>query len=95
MSDEYQSVYDTLYRIYQRHRRDHPENGDSAQMCCMWSTDAPPDSVEGTPPIDDIEDAFAISIDDDTAMELYDMHLGEAARKILEMMISFGSIGLV
>lgn len=85
MKDEYQSVYETLYRIYQRHRRNHVENGDSKQMCCMWSTSDPPDIIEDTPPFDDIEDAFGISIDDDVALELYDMHLDEAARKIVEM----------
>lgn len=85
MKNEYQSVYDTLHRIYQRHRRNHPENDDSQQICCMWSTDNPPDIIEGTPPFDDIEDALAISIDDDAALELYDMHLDEATRKMLEM----------
>ncbi len=84
MKTDYQSVLDTLQRIYQKHRRDHPENGDSQQMCCMWSTDDPPDIIEGTPPFDDIEDAFGITVDDDAALELYDMHLDEAARRILE-----------
>jgi hypothetical protein len=85
MKDKYQSVYEKLQRTYQRHRRNHPENGDYEQMCCMWSTNDPPDIIEGTPPFDDIEDAFAISIADDVALELYDMHLDEAARKIMEM----------
>lgn len=85
MKDKYQSAYKTLHMIYQRHRRNHPENGDSKQMCCMWSTDDPPDIIEGTPPFDDIEEAFGISIDDNAAIELYDMHLDEAARKCLEM----------
>ena len=51
----------------------------------MWSTDDPPDIIEGTPPFDDVEDAFGISIDDDAALDLYDMHLDGAAGKILEM----------
>jgi hypothetical protein len=85
MKDKYQSVYEKLQRIYQRHRHNHPENGDYEQMCCMWSTNDPPDIIEGTPPFDGIEDAFAISIADDVALELYDMHLDEAARKIMEM----------
>lgn len=85
MKNDYQTVYDTLHRIYQSHRRDHPENGDSEQMCCMWSTDDPPDIIEDTPPFDDIEAAFNILVDDDAALELYDMHLGEAAKKIMDM----------
>ncbi len=85
MKDDYKSVYDVLHRIYQMHRRGYPENSDSKQMCCMWSTNDPPDIIEGTLPFDDIEDAFGISIDDDEALELYDMHLDEAARKIFEI----------
>ncbi len=85
MKDEYQSVYDLLHRIYKRHRRNHPENPDSEQMACMWSTNDPPDIIEGTPPFDDIEDTLGISIDDDTALELYDMYLDEAARKLIEI----------
>jgi len=85
MKDEYQSVYDTLHRIYQKHRRKYQENGDSKQMCCMWSTDDPPDIIEGTPPFDDIEEAFGITVDDDTALEFYDMYLDKAATRIVEM----------
>jgi hypothetical protein len=85
MENKYQSVYEKLQRIYQKHRRNHPENGDSKQMCCMWSTSDPPDIIEDTPPFDDIEEEFSISISDDVALELYDMHLDEAARKIMEI----------
>ena len=85
MKTEYQTVYEVLYQIYETHRRHHPENADSEQMCCMWSTDDPPDIIEGTPPLTDIENAFGISIDDDAALELYDLRLDEAARKIIEM----------
>jgi len=51
----------------------------------MWSTNDPPDIIEGTSPFDDIEDTFSISISDDDAVELYDMDLDEAARKIMEI----------
>jgi hypothetical protein len=85
MNDEQRRAYETLHRIYQKHRRQYRENGDSKQMCCMWSTDDPPDIIGGTPPFDDIEDAFGIAVDDDAALELYDMHLDEAVDRILEM----------
>ena len=85
MTDDVKAVYETLHRIYQKHRRKYRENGDSNQMCCMWSTDDPPDIIEGTPPFDDIEDAFGITVDDDTALELHDMHLDDAALRILEI----------
>lgn len=86
MQKNFATVHKKLHQIYQKHRRTHPENGDSKQMCCMWSTNDPPDIIEGTPPFEDIEEAFDITVDDDTAMELYDMDLDEAARKIMDMM---------
>ena len=85
MFDDYQAVYDTLLAIHQKHSRVYPENGKAKQMCCMWSTKNPPDIIEGTLPFEDIEDAFDLTIDGDTAMELYDMDLDEAARKILDL----------
>ena len=85
MTSDHQSIYDVLHRIYQRHRRQHPENRDTKQMCLMWSTNDLPDIIEETPPFDDIEKAFGISIDDDTALDLYDMDLDDAAARILEM----------
>jgi hypothetical protein len=86
MTDDYANVYETLHLIYQKHRRQYREHDDdSKQMCCMWSTNDPPDIIEGTPPFDDIEDAFGITVDDDAAMEFFDMNLDEATRKIVEM----------
>ena len=85
MSDDFQTVYKALHRIYETYRRLYPENPNSEQICCMWSTDTPPDIIEGTPPLTDIEDAFDISIDNDTALELYDTRLDEAARRIIEL----------
>jgi len=86
MKNAFVAVYETLHRIYQKHRRQHRENRDSKQMCCMWSTHEPPDIIEGTAPFDDIEDAFGITVDEDAAMALYDMDLDEAARMIMVMM---------
>ena len=85
LKDSLSSIYDALHTIYLKHRRCHPENPDSKQMCCMWSTDDPPDIIEGTDPIWDIEEAFGIQINDDEALELYDMYLDQAARRILEI----------
>lgn len=51
----------------------------------MWSTYDPPDIIEGTEPFCDIETAFGICIDEDDALQLYDMDLDVAARKIMEM----------
>ena len=82
----FKTTYETLYGIYDRHRRKYRENScDSQQMCLMWATYDPPDVIEGTEPFCDIEEAFGISIDDDTAFELYDMKLEEAAGRIMEI----------
>lgn len=85
MKHSLSSIYDQLQAIYSRHRLKHRENPDSKQMCCMWSTDYPPDIIEGTDPICDIEDAFDNEISDGEALEIYDMDLDQAAQKILEI----------
>ena len=85
MKHNLSSIYSVLHGIYSKHRRNHRENPDSKQMCCMWSTNDPPDIIEKIDPICDIEDAFDIQISDDEALELYDMHLDQAARRILEI----------
>ena len=87
MKNTHDIVYRTLHTIYDRHRQRYEENSDSKQMCCMWSTYDPPDIIEGTEPFCDIETAFGICIDEDDALQLYDMDLDVAARKIMEMWI--------
>jgi len=84
MNNPYNIIYQKLLSIYDVHRRRH-KNPDSKQMCCMWSTSNPPDTLELTRPICDLEKAFDICIDEDIAIEIYDMELDEAARKIMEM----------
>lgn len=51
----------------------------------MWSSNRPPDILEGTRPLCAIEKAFGIDIDEDLAVEFYDMNLDEAAKKIVEL----------
>ncbi len=64
--------------IYNKYRRKHKENPDSKQMCCMWSTNNPPDFIEGTEPFFEIETAFGVKINDNDAFALYDMTLDDA-----------------
>ena len=83
---ELEKTFDILYRIYNKHRSQYPENSfDTKQICLMWSTGDPPDVIEGTVPLNDIEKAFNIAIDDEDALELYDMTLKEASIRILEI----------
>lgn len=83
--DDIAGIYAVLHAVYSKHRRRHRENPDSKQMSCMWSTNDPPDIIEGTEPICDIEDAFGIEIRDNEALELYDMDLDQATRMIIEI----------
>ena len=85
MNDTCKITYQTLHEIYNKHRRKYRGNPNSKQMCCMWSTHNPPDFLSDTQPILDIEDAFDIKIDENEAMEIYDMMLDEAVKKIIEM----------
>lgn len=86
MDQDYNEVYTTLHTIYDKYWRKYRENMDSKQMCCMWSTDDPPDVLEDTEPLLDMEEAFDICLDEDAASELYDMKLDEATNKIMEIM---------
>ena len=83
---ELEKTFDILYKIYKTHRKQYPENSfDSKQMCLMWSTNEPPDEIEGTEPFNDVEEAFDITIDDEDSLDLYDMTLKEASIRVLEI----------
>jgi hypothetical protein len=83
--DAEKHIYDKLHKLYQKHRKRYKNNPDSKQMCCMWSTNDPPDVIEDTEPFCDIEDVFNISINEDDALDLYDMNLNKAAKFIIEI----------
>ena len=85
MKNEYNEIYAKLYQIYKKYQKAYKHNPDSHQMCCMWSTVNPPDSIEDTKQIHDIEKSFNIHLDEMEAFELYDMDLDEAAKRILEI----------
>jgi hypothetical protein len=83
---ELEKVFDILYKIYNKHRKQYPENSsDSKQMCLMWSTNEPPDQIEYTEPFDDIEKAFNIDLSEKDSLDLYDMTLNEASIRVLEI----------
>jgi len=86
MNQNYDEIYQTLHAIYNKHWRKFRENPDSKEMCCMWSTENPPDVLEGTEPLLDMEEAFDVCLDEDTAIELFDMKLDEATNKIMQAM---------
>jgi len=86
LDETLEKTFDTLYKIYNKYRKQYPENSfDSNQMCLMWSANEPPDQIEYTEPFDDIEETFDIDISEKDALELYDMTLKEASIRILEI----------
>lgn len=85
MSQNQEEIYRQLHLIYNKHRKKYKNNPDSKQMCCMWSISAPPNIIEGTQPLNDIEDTFHISLTGDECLDLYDMELNVASRKIADI----------
>lgn len=85
IDEAFYATWAVLHEIYTEHRRQYRENPDSGQLCCMWSTDDPPDIIADTEPLLEIEDAFDIELRSDDAMRLYDMKLDEAARLIMHL----------
>lgn len=71
-----------LKNLYDKYRKKYRGNPDSGQLCCMWSTVHPPDDIYNSDQIFSIENAFNIELSEDDAMELYDMKLDEAAKRI-------------
>ncbi len=78
-------IYQKLHKIYKKHQKRYKHNPDSLQMCVMWSTINPPDTLEDTKPIEDIKNTFDIYLEEEEAVELYDMDLSEAAKRIEEI----------
>jgi hypothetical protein len=71
-----------LKSIYDKYRKKYRSNPDSGQLCCMWSTINPPGDIYNSDQILSIEKAFGIDLSEDEALELYDMELEEAVKRI-------------
>lgn len=80
----YDDVYAILHAVYGKYRRRYSRNPDSKQMCCMWSTNDPPDVITETDQWEEIEQKLDLSFDEDEALSLYNMDLDEAAEAIVE-----------
>jgi len=78
-------VYERLYRIYKKYIARYRGNPDSKQMSCMWSSNRLPDTLCDTRQIGEIEKEFNIELTEEGAVEIYDMHLDEAAKRIMEI----------
>jgi hypothetical protein len=82
MKNQSTPTYQKLYNIYKKYQLKYNRACNSGQICLMWSTRRLPDVLTETKQISDIEKAFAIQLDEDEAIELYDMTLQEAVKFI-------------
>ena len=78
MKNQSELTYEKLYNIYKKYQLRYNRSMNSGQICLMWSTRSLPDVLTDTEQLSDIENAFAIQLDEDEAIELYDMTLNEA-----------------
>lgn len=69
-----------IYRKFAHSRR----TNENSQMCCFWA-DPTVEILVGSDELTILETEFGIIFDEDTAMEMYDMTLGEAAHLIAGM----------
>ena len=75
-------IYDKLYSVYRKYQLKYNGSINSRQMCLMWSTHRLPDVLTETKQLSDIEKMFEIDLNEDEAIELYDMTLDEAVEFI-------------
>jgi len=76
-----------LFLLFKRYVKNSEPDAES-QMCLLWSIKTPPDVLEDTKQLEDLEAAFNIGITEDEAIEMYDMNLLEASKYIQEMINS-------
>lgn len=65
---------------------DERKSNEYSQMCTLWSTSNPPDVLECTPPLDEIEKVFDFGFTEDEAVEFYDMDIIDAADYIFNIL---------
>jgi len=78
-----QGIEERLYHIYRKHVKRY-RHRDTNQMCCMWSIANPPDEIYECDQIYDIENEFCITLTEDDALDIYNMHFEEAVSFIRE-----------
>ncbi|MBK9050047.1 MAG: hypothetical protein IPL78_03720 [Chloroflexi bacterium] len=79
-----ESLLNELIKIHTRFSFDRYRATATSQFCTMWSVDDPPDVLEGSEPLEAICDLIDMDIDEEYAVELYDMTLQEAAASLVQ-----------
>ncbi|MBX3056014.1 MAG: hypothetical protein KF770_06030 [Anaerolineae bacterium] len=83
-----QDLLNELLKIHDRYSFARYRATPAAQVCTMWSVDDPPDQLLATDPLEAICDLIDMDIDEDYALELYDMTLQEAADSLYDYLMS-------
>jgi hypothetical protein len=81
MNKENKSIEEKFFKIYRKYVQRY-KHRDTNQMCCMWSIANPPDEIYECDQIYNIEEEFNISLTEDDALSLYNMHFEEAVQFI-------------
>ena len=82
-----QDLLNELLKIHDRYSFERYRATPASQVCTMWSVDDPPDELLATDPLEAICDLIDMDIDEDYAMELYDMTLEEAADSLHDFLM--------
>lgn len=82
-----EELLNELIKIHARFSSMRKRSDKSSQFCTMWSAD-PPDTLVDTAPIEAITELLQIEIDEDDAVDLFDMDLEEAAEFLYEFWVN-------
>jgi len=80
-------IIQSLIKVHRKYSGEKFSDRES-QMCTLWSTLDPPDILEGTAPLNEIEKVFEFSFTEMQAVEFYDMTIEEAAEYIFKLLKS-------
>lgn len=83
-----QDLLNELLKIHDRYSFERYRAASASQVCTMWSIDDPPDVLLDTGPLEAICDLIGMDIDEEYAMELYDMTLQEAADSLHDFLMN-------
>jgi len=60
-----------LFRLLKKHSKgENIHLNQDSQMCCFWSIDNPPDVLEATDQLEEIQAEFDINVSEDEAVEM-------------------------
>lgn len=80
-------IFETLLEIHKRYSSETNPN-ENSQMCLMWSLDDPPEILELTEPLEEIDNQLGIEIEEDDAIKIYDMTIKEASEYISNLILN-------